>query len=529
MKIDAANIAAVNFVEQAAAVATPANNNRKLYFKADGLYTIDDAGTELGPIGASSGQALAATAWVESDGDDSAGMLGDSARPFATIDAALDALPSTGGVIRIGVGTFAPVTDDYDGTTTPYSGSKLKNNVHFIGSGMPVIKSDNTQLVDGSGTVIQGPLMFHSSRSGIRIRDLGVDSGSAVVTALYGGTAQHGLAFANIGQTVALAQSLDIDVQNVVALCKSATAAAHAVLFENVKGARVRNVVGRFGTHCLVIKAVDSRFEGLRAGGSSTTAIIFREGNGGLPTPGESNSAPCYDVTASNIHVESIAASDTPVGILFETVSGQPLKRLAISNVVSKGIATYDVKYLSSSAAIEKVRVDNLVTDASSVRISVDSEVDQSSCFINGSALNAGTATAVTFRAYRSGTQSLSAGTAAKVQLNAESWDSDGYFDSTTNHRFQPLVAGYYQLNGCVQINQGAGYASCMIYKNGSVHSAGNQLFPMNGTTDIVTVADIVYLNGSTDYVELWAVGGGTSPTVQSLSTQSYLSGARVA
>jgi hypothetical protein len=57
MKIDAANIPAINFVEQASAPSTPTSGEWKAYFKAAGLYVIDDAGVETGPFGSGGGGA----------------------------------------------------------------------------------------------------------------------------------------------------------------------------------------------------------------------------------------------------------------------------------------------------------------------------------------------------------------------------------------------------------------------------------------------------------------------------------------
>lgn len=123
------------------------------------------------------------------------------------------------------------------------------------------------------------------------------------------------------------------------------------------------------------------------------------------------------------------------------------------------------------------------------------------------------------FRAYRNGTQTITSTTFTKVQLNAENFDTNNAFDSTTNYRFQPAQAGYYQINGAV--NSAASSAATrllsFVYKNGAVYAQGGDFnsIPASGGTS--NVSTIVYLNGSTDYVELWtfiiaataAVGGG--------------------
>lgn len=54
------------------------------------------------------------------------------------------------------------------------------------------------------------------------------------------------------------------------------------------------------------------------------------------------------------------------------------------------------------------------------------------------------------FRAYTTSSQTITSGTFTKVALQAKSFDSTSAFDSTTNYRFQPTVAGYYQTNGSI-------------------------------------------------------------------------------
>ena len=127
--------------------------------------------------------------------------------------------------------------------------------------------------------------------------------------------------------------------------------------------------------------------------------------------------------------------------------------------------------------------------------------------------------TGPTFSAYASAALSLAAGTATKVQINTEEWDTNANFD-TGNYRFTPTVAGYYQVNGAIAGSpSGAGYFSVQIYKNGSSYKQGTN-FPISATygpNSVVSV--IVHLNGTTDYVELYAL----SQNINSLGGASSL------
>jgi hypothetical protein len=114
----------------------------------------------------------------------------------------------------------------------------------------------------------------------------------------------------------------------------------------------------------------------------------------------------------------------------------------------------------------------------------------------------AGGSTGPSFSAVSNATQSISAATNTKVTLQVENWDTAGNFASS---RFTPTTAGYYQINAGVSYEVGSNNTVRVnIYKNGSQvglgFSAGFSL--ANPGAQYVSV---VYLNGSTDYVELYA------------------------
>jgi hypothetical protein len=105
------------------------------------------------------------------------------------------------------------------------------------------------------------------------------------------------------------------------------------------------------------------------------------------------------------------------------------------------------------------------------------------------------------FSAYKNSTQTAFSGF-AKVKLDFEEFDTANCFDSVTNYRFTPNVAGYYQVNGCVTRAVTNCDISANLYKNGSIFKYGNTAY---GTIGGMTGAWLVYMNGSTDYLELYA------------------------
>lgn len=105
------------------------------------------------------------------------------------------------------------------------------------------------------------------------------------------------------------------------------------------------------------------------------------------------------------------------------------------------------------------------------------------------------------FSAVPSGTQSIGVATATKLTFATEEFDTNSNYDNTTNYRFQPTVAGYYQVNLGIQLQSGQTVLIGYIYKNGSnFKSASRDSATANQTT--LTTSALVHLNGSTDYIE---------------------------
>jgi len=109
--------------------------------------------------------------------------------------------------------------------------------------------------------------------------------------------------------------------------------------------------------------------------------------------------------------------------------------------------------------------------------------------------------------AFSSVTTSVPTGaTPTKIILGTEVYDTNNNF---ANSRFTPTVAGYYQISGFV--NTTAASLTAYISKNGS-NIAGNVVA---GTTYQATVSTVLFLNGSTDYIELLAAHAqGTTVSV---------------
>ena len=141
-------------------------------------------------------------------------------------------------------------------------------------------------------------------------------------------------------------------------------------------------------------------------------------------------------------------------------------------------------------------------------------------------------APAPVFSVFQNASQTLVTGVLTKVSFTTKEFDSANAFDIVTNLRFQPLVAGYYQLNGVARL-QATLMTSALIsfFKNNAEYQRGAEtnIPAFTGVLNL-PINTVMFLNGSTDYVELFVAAAGTSPmtvfTAQSLT--SRLSGALV-
>jgi hypothetical protein len=138
----------------------------------------------------------------------------------------------------------------------------------------------------------------------------------------------------------------------------------------------------------------------------------------------------------------------------------------------------------------------------------------------------------VAFSAAITASQTLTNATAAKIQLASKNKDVGGYFDATTNYRFTPLLPGLYFFAGFVGLGSevnGTAY-QIYIYKNGTSY-VGQATGVASGTgAQGEGCSGMAYMNGSSDYVELWAQqnsGGSLSVGITNQVTQ--LSGCRLA
>ena len=202
----------------------------------------------------------------------------------------------------------------------------------------------------------------------------------------------------------------------------------------------------------------------------------------------------------NNIIDQTTMTGDAIIGTTLEVASGKLKVRAA-------GITSNE---MANNSVVTASIADSNVTTAKIADSNVTQAKLASNVVGNGPA----------FRAYPSSNQSIPNATDTKVLLQTEEYDTNSNFE---NSRFTPTVAGYYLIKGNVAYASSRTSITAQIYKNGLLYSSGTRV---SGTGTASLSVDIVYLNGSSDYVELYTrhlegVSVNTDPT----STATNFSG----
>ena len=114
------------------------------------------------------------------------------------------------------------------------------------------------------------------------------------------------------------------------------------------------------------------------------------------------------------------------------------------------------------------------------------------------------------FSAWMTANQSINSATLTLIQFNtvsgtsgATGFDTNSAF-TTGTYKFQPTVAGYYYITASLQgPSTATGYLSAFLYKNATLtFNLGVVSNVIGGAA--ITGSAIIYLNGSTDYVQIY-------------------------
>ena len=133
------------------------------------------------------------------------------------------------------------------------------------------------------------------------------------------------------------------------------------------------------------------------------------------------------------------------------------------------------------------------------------------------------------FSAYLSSNQSPSNATFTKIQFDTEVFDTDNYYDNSTNYRFTPSVSGKYQVEaGCRISGTSPSIAVWAIFRNGaSVTELNVNNSPAQFDNRIV--ANVIDMNGTTDYLEIFGyISASSSQTFNAGSNATFFTAYRI-
>ena len=142
----------------------------------------------------------------------------------------------------------------------------------------------------------------------------------------------------------------------------------------------------------------------------------------------------------------------------------------------------------------------------------------------------AGGDTGPSFSAYLGSNQSISNGTFTKVQANTEGWDTNSAYNNGT-YEFTPQTAGYYvvNINGVVNLGSPDDAGIFALYKNGAVsRRIAGVTKPAGANETYFSGSAQIYLNGSSDYISLYAYWNNASRTITSGETNFQFSASLV-
>lgn len=262
---------------------------------------------------------------------------------------------------------------------------------------------------------------------------------------------------------------------------------------------------------------ISVRYLGIPASGVTTTA--YRTVTEFTATAGQTTfTPPSYTVGFINVYqngarlgsADYTATNGTTVVLASGATSGDlvTVESFLVSSVLNAIPATagsVGSTYLAGGAALANIGAGGLTQSYLGANVAG-----------NGPAFSASVGNA----------QSIATGTYTKVPFNTEQFDTNNNFDSTTNYRFTPTVAGYYQFNTSVNIAQNSGFQVAFLYKNGSIYIQLNLVSGNASVNQTLTGSAIAFANGSTDYFEIYAyqASGGTV----NINTGGLFSGALV-
>jgi len=207
---------------------------------------------------------------------------------------------------------------------------------------------------------------------------------------------------------------------------------------------------------------------------------------------------------------EGVADLNRMINALFDNMGGDGDTRRVYSgvgpplNVVSAGVGSIYMR--TDGAAGTSIYIKESGTDATGWTTAVKPNIS--------------------FSVHKDGTDQTAvvSGANTKVTWSTEEFDNGTYFASST---FTPLFAGRYFISGQIRYTASTdqGAYQIKLYKNGSEYKTS--LARGSGTGSLVVdIQVVVDMNGTTDYLEIYARhDSGSDKTIDGSSDRSWFTG----
>lgn len=263
-------------------------------------------------------------AYVDTLGNDGTGVVNNPAKPFATVNGALDAtIGLSKCIIQAGLGTF----------NSPDS-AKMRSNIIIRGSGMPV--PDYTITINNfynntviatpvkmiGGTIFRGTFLIPYNRSNIHCENFGVDVGYEWVNNVNSGVEVDGFVCAQLYNPAGGLSSADgkhplqtqtsprtgMQFKNISVLLSSPTSPYHCFLVENSYGEIGDNLHTCMGFAGIIIKTRNSKYTNLYTEGHGTYGVICKS----------NDYSHCRNVTITNVVCSNIGTGYQGTGFTLD-------------------------------------------------------------------------------------------------------------------------------------------------------------------------------------------------------------------
>jgi len=282
-----------------------------------------------------------------------------------SLNYATNALPSTGGIVKLANRTYKPNNHVYGFGVPANAVYFSKANVSYVGEKMPQLSNDCKKLE--GGTVVQGQIIAYANN--IEFRDLGVDSGHTVMNTYFGGAASPGLSgeglLCTYPDNVAKAAAqirYGVRLHNIAGLCMSPSALTHAMIVgEGYSGVVCTGeMLGCYGTHGIVIKCKNVRAEQFTSFCNAGEGVIIKSD--------AQATAQAVDIQIGKIFVDASgpsgwsphAIATTGHGLQFNP-DGNVIDRIQIGSVEAYG---YQIGVgVAGSFSLSDVQIGSIKTD----------------------------------------------------------------------------------------------------------------------------------------------------------------------